>query len=109
MTPSDLNPSLCPQMTKNEREFESILVGRHGRDAVVFGPIVLRLRNGHRYSPDFLVFGPGWEVTAYEVKGSYKLHSYARARMAFDQASLEWPWWRWVWAEKQLDGTWVES
>lgn len=37
---------------------------------------------------------------------STRLGSYQRARMAFDQACIDFPWVRWSWTEKQDDGTW---
>ena len=35
-----------------------------------------------------------------------KAGSYQRARVAFDQAAVEWSDARWIWAERREDGTW---
>jgi hypothetical protein len=43
--------------------------------------------------------------TFIEVKGGFKLGSYQRARLAFDQARLEFPWADWAWVEKK-GGKW---
>jgi hypothetical protein len=67
--------------------------------------LTVRLANGHRYTPDWIVTRDG-QVECHEVKGSYRLGSYQRARLAFDQARVEWPCFRWVWAEANNDGTW---
>lgn len=65
-----------------------------------------RLANGHRYTPDFVCEDAHGKLICVEVKGSYRLGSYQRARLAFDQARLEWPAIRWIWAERQKDGSW---
>jgi hypothetical protein len=64
------------------------------------------MANSHRYRPDWTYFEPSGRLVCVEVKGSYKLGSYQRARLAFDQAAVEWPDIRWLWAEKTYDG-WV--
>ena len=54
-------------------------------------------------------YPPFSEVTAdgtiecHEVKGGYALHSHQRARLAFDQARVEFPF-RWVWAVRGKQG-----
>jgi hypothetical protein len=110
---SDLPPTVvakppAPKMTKTEQQFEARLVAMYGRECVRFESMTLRLANGHRYTPDFVV-RHGDRLAIYEVKGSYRLHSHGRARLAFDQARTEWPMWSWVWAEKQKDGTFKVS
>ena len=69
--------------------------------------LIFRLANGHRYTPDWVCVAPDGRITCHEVKGSYRLGSYQRARMAFDQARLEWPAITWIWAEKTKTG-WAE-
>ena len=73
-----------------------VLAGRDAR----YEAITFRLANSHKYTPDFVVVEDGMPVECHECKGSYKLGSYQRARMAFDQAHIEWPGIRWVWAEE---------
>lgn len=69
-------------------------VTRVGYEAMTF-----RMSNGHRYTPDW-VFVCGGRIHCVEVKGSYRLGSYQRACLAFDQAATEWPEFVWLWAER---------
>ena len=88
--------------TKTEAEYAR----RYLTPVARFEGLTIRLENGHRYTPDFVTFGLDGRFECHEVKGSYRLGSYQRARLAFDQARVEYPAWRWVWAERQRDGTW---
>jgi hypothetical protein len=65
---------------------------------VRYEAVTVRLANGHRYTPDWVVFEGGRPVACHEVKGAYRFGSHQRARLAFDQAAAEWPGVRWVWA-----------
>ena len=88
--------------TKTEMEFRArYLAGKAAR----FEALVFRLANGHRYTPDW-VYVEGGRLVCVEVKGSRRLGSYQRARVAFDQAAVEWPDARWIWAERREDGSW---
>lgn len=61
--------------------------------------LTFRLANGHRYTPDWVYVAPATgSLTCVEVKGAYRFGSHQRARLAFDQARLEWPSITWVWA-----------
>ena len=91
--------------TKTEAEFaRCYLVGKAAR----FEALVFRLANGHRYTPDW-VYVEGGRLVCVEVKGSRRLGSYQRARVAFDQVVVEWPDARWIWAERRGDGSWHVS
>ena len=61
--------------------------------------LTLRMANGHRYTPDWVVVRGG-RIECHEVKGSYRLHSHQRARLAFDQARVEYSFFVFVWAEQ---------
>lgn len=102
-------PTRSPRMTKTEAKYlAEVLRPQEAAGAVsgiVFQPVTLRLANGHRYTPDFGFLAAG-RAHFTEVKGSYRLHSYQRARLAFDQARIEWPTFVWIWAELQPNGTW---
>jgi len=76
-----------------------------GKDARYEG-VTFRFANGHRYTPDWVVVTDGGRLECHEVKGTYRLQSYQRARLAFDQAMVEWPAATWVWAEKIKAGGW---
>ena len=94
------------RMTKTERDAEAFLRGCGAYASVWFNPCVLRLRNGHRYTPDFLCdpIMQGSRRILVEVKGAYRLGSYQRARMAFDQARIEFPEFGFLWIERTKDG-----
>ena len=71
-----------------------------------FEGLSVRITSTHRYTPDWVVQHEDGCIECHEVKGAYRLPSYRAARMAFDVARLEWPAFRWVWAELREDGTW---
>jgi hypothetical protein len=75
-----------------------------GKDAQ-YEALTFRMANGHRYTPDWVVFTDKGKIECHEVKGGYALGSEQRARLAFDQAKVEFPWIIWVWA-KRVSGQW---
>jgi hypothetical protein len=72
----------------------------------VFEGLTVVLRTGRRYKPDWVVQETDRRIECHEVKGKHRLPSYERSRMAWEQARLDWPAIRWVWAELGEDGTW---
>lgn len=66
--------------------------------------LTFRMANGHRYTPDWVVFEDGKPIACHECKGGYALHSQQRARLAFDQATVEFTGLVWVWAVKGANG-----
>lgn len=67
--------------------------------------LTFRLANGHRYTPDWVVFdSAGRLLSCHEVKGSHRFHSHQRARLAFDQAATEFPGLTWFWATLTKNG-----
>ena len=92
---------------KTEAEYRRLYLDRIYPPArILYEAITLRLANGHRYTPDWVVLLPDGQVECHEVKGAYRLGSLQRARLAFDQARIEWPAWRWVWATRGKGGAW---
>ena len=73
----------------------------------VFEGLTIHFLNGHKYRPDWIVKGDGW-ILCVEVKhrgkDGYRLPSYQRAKLAYDQAKVEWSGFRWRWAEKTSTG-----
>jgi len=69
-----------------------------------FEALSFRMANGHRYTPDWVVFQDGRPVACHECKGGYALHSQQRARLAFDQCAAEFPGLTWTWARKTSNG-----
>ena len=82
---------------KTESEYQRLHL--QGMDAR-FEALTFRMANGHRYTPDWVVFTATGNIECHEVKGGYALGSEQRARLAFDQARVEFPWITWVWAKK---------
>ena len=80
----------------NATELAYLREGLVGVDAR-YEALTFRFANGHRYTPDWVVFFAGAPVACHEVKGGYRLHSHGRARLAFDQARVEFPGLTWVW------------
>lgn len=94
-------------MNATERAFERVLCDKYGRENVTFEGLSFLLKNGRRYKPDFVV-RVNIAFYCFEVKGTYRLHSESRSRMAFLQAVIDWPEFVWKWYEKQKDGTFRE-
>jgi len=89
--------------SKTEEDYErTILQGKRFK----YEGITLKMANGHRYTPDFYLPSevPGVAGELHEVKGSYRLHSHGRAKLAFDQARVEFPEFKFVWATKTKTG-----
>jgi hypothetical protein len=105
-TPSTALPRpLAPRGIKEPNKTELDYQRRHlrGLDAR-YEALTFRMANGHRYTPDWVVFNDGRPVACHECKGGYALHSQQRARLAFDQVRMEFPGLCWVWAVKSADG-----
>lgn len=86
------------------REFLSV----GGRITAAYEGITFRLPGGSRYTPDWYSFDGGTHSVV-EVKGSYRFGSHGRAWTAFREARAAFPEFRFVWAERQKDGTWREK
>jgi len=88
-------PHRVPNKTESEYQRHHL----QGMDAR-FEALTFRMANRHRYTPDWVVFTATGNIECHEVKGGYALGSEQRARLAFDQARVEFPWIVWVWAKK---------
>jgi hypothetical protein len=91
----------------NKTESDYRATQLRGMDAR-YEALTFRMANGHRYTPDWVVFLNGRPVACHECKGGHALGSQQRARLAFDQVKVEFPWIRWVWAVK-VGGQWTVS
>jgi hypothetical protein len=108
--PADPIPSLSPTggrkspgPNKTELNYRQTIL-RSSTD-VRFEAITFHMANGHRYTPDWVVFSDRGEIlSCHEVKGAYALHSQQRARLAFDQCAKEFPAFTWTWAVKSKSG-----
>ncbi len=98
-------PARPGRRVPNDTEARYAAEALRGLDAR-YEALTVRLANGHRYTPDWVVFDGGRPAECHEVKGAHRFGSHQRARLAFDQAVAEWPGVRWVWAERRGDGTW---
>ena len=85
---------------KTEAEYRRVYIDTDpAASGVYYEGLTFRLAGGHRYTPDWVYWRDG-VLTCVECKGGYRFASHGRARMAFDQARIEWPGVRWVWAVK---------
>ena len=83
---------------KTEARYEREILAPQGIEAG-YEAITFKLRNGHRYTPDWVYADQTTgRLTCVEVKGAYRFGSHQRARLACDQARLEWPGITWIWA-----------
>lgn len=85
---------------KTEADYNSEVLGGSG----VYEPVVLRLPGGN-YTPDWMTVENG-TVTFHECKGAYRFPSESRAILAFKSAAASFPFFRFVWAQKQIGGNW---
>ncbi|MEI8123117.1 MAG: hypothetical protein WCI20_13860 [bacterium] len=108
--PEVRKPSHAPnggRKSKGPNKTEVDYQRRHlrGLDAR-YEAVTFRMANGHRYTPDWVVFTDGRPSQCHECKGGYALHSQQRARLAFDQVRVEFPGLVWVWAVR-VGGRWT--
>ena len=90
---------------RTEAAYRGEVLGRRSDVAAVhYQGLTFHMANGHRYTPDWVAVTTGGRMECHEVKGGYRLHSQQRARLAFDQARVEFPWIVWVWAAKTKQG-----
>ena len=87
------------QREPNKTESDYRATYLRGLDAR-YEAVTFRMANGHRYTPDWVVFTDGRPSQCHECKGGYALGSQQRARLAFDQVRVEFPGLVWVWAVK---------
>jgi hypothetical protein len=83
---------------KTEARYKAEVIDRDGRRLATYEALTFRLANGHRYTPDWVYADDAGRMVCVEVKGAYRFGSHQRARLAFDQARIEWPGICWVWA-----------
>ena len=81
-----------------------VLARQAGVVTIHYEGLTFRMANGHRYTPDWVVVMEDGGIECHEVKGRRALHSQQRARLAFDQARVEFPWVKWVWAARREHG-----
>ncbi|MEI6789061.1 MAG: hypothetical protein WCL49_11350 [bacterium] len=93
------------QREPNKTESDYRATYLRGLDAR-YEAVTFRMANGHRYTPDWVVFTDGRPSQCHECKGGHALHSQQRARLAFDQVRVEFPGLVWVWAVR-VGGQWT--
>jgi hypothetical protein len=99
-----------PGPNKSEAEYGRMLALEFPGCRVTFEGITLKMDNGHRYTPDWVVQTHGGWMLLVECKSrgknGYRLPSYQRAKLAYDQCKEEFNCFRYRWSEKQ-EGKWV--
>jgi len=98
LSPTGGRKSLGPNKTESNYQ-QTILRGMDAR----YEALTFRMSNGHKYTPDWVVFEDG-KIACHECKGGYALHSQQRAKLAFDQCAKEFPAFTWTWAVKTSEG-----
>lgn len=95
---------------KTESEYATRLAFEFPGRSIEFEAVTLHLPNGHAYTPDWVVKLPDGQILCVEVKArgknGFRHPSYQRAKVMFDQSRLDWPMFKWRWAEKQ-SGMWA--
>jgi len=95
---------------KTEAAYRTEVLGQRADVAAVrYEGMTFRMENGHRYTPDWVVVTDASRIECHEVKGRRALHSQQRARLAFDQARVEFPWFTWIWAVRGKNGWTVDD
>ena len=97
-------------MSRTEERFRDRFAPSMGWDVLMYEPCSLWVSGGFRYTPDFLIIMPDGRLAFVETKGSFRLQSHSRARLAFADASTRNPCFLFVWAKesKKHDGFSVE-
>ena len=96
------------KQTKCEMEYGRMLAYEFPDAVIIPWGITLRMQNGHKYTPDYLVMDTDlyWLIEVKQRgKNGFRQNSYQRARLAFDQCRAEFKLFRFRWAEKHC-GTW---
>ncbi len=94
-------------MNKTEARYALRLAARRAAGEILqfaFEAITLRLADGVRYTPDFLVIYADHVLGLEEVKGAFVRED---ARIKFRVAVEQFPWFRWRWAQ-WARGEWTE-
>lgn len=66
--------------------------------------VTLRLKCGRKYTPDWVIVRKDGVIELVECKGSYRLQSYGRSRLAWEVAQLDFPCFKFVWKTKSAGG-----
>ncbi len=100
------------RMTKAEEQYGRILQAEFPHCSVLYEALRLKLRSGHAYTPDWIVMFKSGQILCVEVKvrgkKGFRQFSYGRAKLAFDEARVQWPCFTFRWAEKH-QGEWREG
>lgn len=96
-------------ITKAEITYGVMLQSEFPGYPVLYEALKLKLRNGHTYTPDWVVHLPD-RILCVEVKvrgeNGFRQASYGRSIMAYHQAIIDWPMLQFRWAEK-YKGEWL--
>ena len=87
-------------MSHTEERFRDRFCASCGWRVLRYEPLSIWVSGGFRYTPDFLVATENGELAFVETKGSYRLQSHSRARLAFANASTRTPAFVFVWAKE---------
>jgi hypothetical protein len=96
------------KQTKTELEYGRKLAFEFPDAKIIPWGLTLRMSNGHKYTPDLAVLLPD-KILLVEVKArgknGFRQPSFARAKLAYDQCRVEYPYFEYRFAEK-YKGVW---
>lgn len=88
------------KMSHTEERFVGRFCPSRSWTVLRFEPFSIWVSGGFRYTPDFLVQTGNGELLIVETKGSWRLQSHSRARIAFADASTRTPGFVFCWAKE---------
>lgn len=101
---SPIRQKRAPALNKLETSFLGHLRAIHGPPALILSQaITLRLGNGVRYTPDFVLHHPDTGLTAYETKGP---RFWDDAKVKLKVAADLYPWISFFLAQRPKNGAW---
>ncbi len=103
--PTPAKPATCERRPNlNEAAFRRLHIPTDATH-VRYEAISLRVTGTHRYTPDWTWYDAVGRLHADEVKGPFPLPSQRSARLAYDQARIDYPEISFRWATQQDDHT----
>ena len=88
------------RMSHAEERFRDRFAPSMGWEVLMYEPCSIWISGAFRYTPDFLVRLPDGRLAFVEVKGSFRLQSQSRSRLAFADASTRTPGFAFLWAKE---------
>ena len=88
------------RMSHTEERFQNRFCPANGWSVICYEPCSIWISGGFRYTPDFMIELPDGRLAFVETKGSFRLQSHSRARLAFADACRRTPGFLFIWAKE---------